>query len=343
MAGVGSTLRRVMTLVTGGLLLGLGFRQIAPQLLPAWPVLQPLTRYLGQPLHHRMTQVAGRDRRWTPLLLGLVWGLIPCGFLYTAQIKAVDAGSWWGGGATLLAFGLGTVPTMLGVGVSSAWLSRDRASQLYQMGGWITLLMGVLTLMRTGDVMVDYTGHLALLCLGLALIARPIRKLWLLPLQFRRLLGVGAGVLEIAHTGHMLDHSWNWNLMAVRFLLPQHRWAMVAGGIGLMLMFPLILTSTDRAQRSLGKHWRSLHLLSLPALGLAGIHAILVCPSYLGSGQWSGQPMRHTLLLLCGGLLILAVRSPHCWRWLGLARWYTPPRSAADTSPPPHQTPTHSC
>jgi sulfite exporter TauE/SafE len=57
----------------------------------------------------------------------------------------------------MLAFGLGTVPMMLGVGVSTSVLSRDRRSQLRQLGGWVSLTIGLLLLLRTSD-MVDYTG-----------------------------------------------------------------------------------------------------------------------------------------------------------------------------------------
>ncbi len=75
------------------------------------------------------------------------------------------------------------------------------------MGGWVTLTIGILTLLRT-DAMVDYTGHAAVLCLMLALLARPVSRFWQFPLRYRRVLGVGAYVLSLAHTGHMLDHTY---------------------------------------------------------------------------------------------------------------------------------------
>jgi sulfite exporter TauE/SafE len=80
---------------------------------------------------------------WTPALLGSVWGLIPCGFLYAAQIKAAETGNLWLGAATMLAFGLGTMPMMLGVGVSASKLSADKRSQLFRLGGWVTLTIGI--------------------------------------------------------------------------------------------------------------------------------------------------------------------------------------------------------
>ena len=111
---------------------------------------------------------------------------MPCGFLYTAQIKAAQTGNMWMGAATMLAFGLGTFPMMLGVGVSASLFSKDKRSQLFRLGGWVTLAIGVITLLRTGDTMVDYTGHAGLILLMLALIARPISGLWAAPMRYRR-------------------------------------------------------------------------------------------------------------------------------------------------------------
>ncbi len=40
-----------------------------------------------------MVNVSLQNHAFTPILLGLIWGLIPCGFLYTAQIKAAETGN----------------------------------------------------------------------------------------------------------------------------------------------------------------------------------------------------------------------------------------------------------
>lgn len=338
MAGVGSALRRGMALLTGSLLIFVGLRQLAPQLLPKLPLLHPLQGVLHERLQSVMHRTSALPRWWTPLLLGLAWGLIPCGFLYTAQIKAAEASSLLGGAATMLAFGLGTVPMMLGLGTYSACLSRDRTSQLFQAGSWLTLLIGVLTLMRTGDRMVNYAGYLAIVCLALALIARPISKLWAGPLKFRRLLGLSAFVLAVAHTLHMGEHSFNWNLAAWQFMLPHHQWGLLAGGIGLLLLIPLALTSTDGWQRWLGTTWRSLHLLSIPALLLCGAHCLLTGSTYEGSWQLQRQPLLCSILLGTSLLAVLAVRSRVLWQLLGIERWYMParlPNKAMSESPNP--------
>lgn len=49
--------------------------------------------------------------------LGLVLGLLPCGFLYAALIAAAGAGSITAGAAAMAGFALGTVPGLAAVGV----------------------------------------------------------------------------------------------------------------------------------------------------------------------------------------------------------------------------------
>jgi uncharacterized protein len=219
LAGIGSNLRQVLTIATGLMLIWFGLVQINPRLLPSLP--HPLQ---GSWLNRLMSGVRG------PLPLGLLWGLMPCGFLYAAQIKAAESGQPLQGALTMVAFGLGTLPMMVGVGVSSAWLSADRKSQLFRAGGWVTLTIGILTLLRNSE-MVDYTGHGALLLLIAALVARPISRLWAAPLRYRRALGVGAFLLTLAHIAHSVDHTLVWNLAAVTFMLPTQQVGMATGAL----------------------------------------------------------------------------------------------------------------
>lgn len=326
MAGVGSNLRYWMTILTGVMLIWFGLRQIKPDFLPRLIIFHPL---LQGTWHNRlsagMVKLSSHSRWWTPAMIGMTWGLIPCGFLYAAQIKAAEAGNIWGGAATMLAFGLGTLPTMLGVGVSASVLSADKRSQLFRLGGWVTLTIGVLTLLRTGDLMVDYTGHAALLCLMGALIARPISQLWASPLRYRRALGMGAFVLSLAHTFHMLEHALQWNFSAVSFMVPEFQFSIWAGFLALVLMTPAALTSFDSLQKYLGKRWRQIHLLSIPALLLSSIHAVLIGSHYLGSSQFTWWHQIACMLLGFVTIAILLMRSRLFWSILSLEKLYVPP------------------
>ncbi|MFN6562387.1 MAG: sulfite exporter TauE/SafE family protein [Nostoc sp. ChiSLP01] len=326
LAGIGSDFRRWMAIITGVMLIWFGLGQIKPDLLPHIPLLHPLLKgSLHDRLSTAMLKLSLKTKWWTPLLLGMTWGLMPCGFLYAAQIKAAGTGNLWMGTATMLAFGLGTLPTMLGVAVSTSLVSKDRRSQLFRLGGWVTLTIGVITLLRTGDTMVDYTGHAALFCLILALIARPINGLWASPLRYRRALGVGAFVLSVAHTVHMMAHSLQWDFARFYFLPPQFQWGMAAGAVALILMSPAALTSWESLQKSWGKRWRQIHLLGVPALLLSAIHTVLIGSHYLGSWQSTWGNKLAAVLMGIATLGVLLVRSRFFWSKLALEKFYVPP------------------
>ncbi|MCC3407460.1 MAG: sulfite exporter TauE/SafE family protein [Microcoleus sp. PH2017_10_PVI_O_A] len=321
MAGTGSELRRAIALLTGTMLIWFGVVQIKPDFLPRLPLLHPMKH---DRISNAMTEISTQKSWWIPLALGLLWGLIPCGFLYSAQIKAAETGNPIFGAATMFAFGMGTLPTMLGVGFFAGRFSAHKRSQLFRAGGWVTVAIGIITLLRT-DAMVDVTGHASLLCLILALIARPISQFFPQLLRYRRALGVGAFILAVAHTFHMLDHTLQWNFDAVSFMVPQHQLGMVAGMLSLLLMLPAAVTSCDRIQHHLGKLWRPIHLLSVPAFLLCALHAILIGSHYLGGFESTAVNQLRALLLGIIALSVLFVRSRLFWSILSLDNFYVSP------------------
>ena len=330
-AGVGSALRRTVSMLTGLLLIWFGFTQAQPGFLPSLPFL-----HVGQRLHEwvskTMMRISAQQQVLAPLLLGLLWGLIPCGFLYTGQLRAAATQSWSGGAAVMLAFGLGTLPAMLVTGVATAWLSRDRRTQLFRCGGWVTIVIGALLLIRTGSTMSDYSGHAALICLVLALLARPISRLWQGPLRYRRVLGVGAFVLALLHVLHMMSHTWNWQWEAIQFMLPAHQVGVWLGITALLLMAPAAFTSFDRAQKALGTRWRKLHLLGVPALLLAAVHTIITGSHYWGALALTWRNHMQVAAVVLVVVVTYLVRSPFVWNALSLQTRYASPTHLSSAS-----------
>ena len=80
------------------------WRRLAPR-LPGWLPAQPVAR---------------------ALLLGVFWGWLPCGLVYTVLLAATVSGSAWRGGSILAAFGLGTLPAMLGLSLAGARFTPRR-------------------------------------------------------------------------------------------------------------------------------------------------------------------------------------------------------------------------
>lgn len=68
----------------------------------AWQRLQPLARRIGR-----------GDIAWRRVLLGMLWGWLPCGLSTTVLAAAWLQGDMLHGALTMAAFGLGTLPVML--------------------------------------------------------------------------------------------------------------------------------------------------------------------------------------------------------------------------------------
>ncbi len=55
--------------------------------------------------------------------LGVCWGFLPCGLVYTVLITAASTGHAAAGAITMIAFGMGTLPAMLGLTLAAPALS----------------------------------------------------------------------------------------------------------------------------------------------------------------------------------------------------------------------------
>lgn len=80
-------------------------------------------------------------------ILGLLWGWLPCGLVYTILIWCISTGSAIEGGLLMLSFGLGTLPLLLAMGVFATSLSNFiRKNWVRAMAGGIIIAFGVFSL-----------------------------------------------------------------------------------------------------------------------------------------------------------------------------------------------------
>ena len=67
----------------------------------------------------------------------MLWGWLPCGLVYSVLLAAALAGGAWAGGAMMIAFGLGTLPAMLGFSYASGRFTPPRATLARLLGSVI--------------------------------------------------------------------------------------------------------------------------------------------------------------------------------------------------------------
>lgn len=114
-------IQRPLFAITSLILLLMGVRLLRPR-----PNGSPLFgKWLGTRMATYWAQYlggfTGRSSRW---FSGMVWGLVPCGLVYSVLPLAFLSGDVLTGAALMLAFGLGTLPNLLLISKFSAVLTQ---------------------------------------------------------------------------------------------------------------------------------------------------------------------------------------------------------------------------
>jgi len=97
-----------------------------------------------QPIASRLLPVSSTPRA---LLLGALWGWLPCGLVYSTLLWAASQGNAWYSGLLMLAFGVGTWPVLLATGLAAERthaLLRRRSVRV--AGGLLVIVFGLWTL-----------------------------------------------------------------------------------------------------------------------------------------------------------------------------------------------------
>ena len=80
---------------------------------------------------------------------GALWGWVPCGLVYSVLAFAIASGSATDGAAVMIAFGLGTLPTLMAAGMGAQRLAAiRRAPWLRRCAGVLLVSIGVVGLAR---------------------------------------------------------------------------------------------------------------------------------------------------------------------------------------------------
>ena len=115
-----------------------------------WMVLSRLERAGGalwrriEPISRRLLPVRTPAQA---LVVGMIWGWIPCGLVYSMLVNAVAAGGALQGAALMFAFALGTLPTLLSMGVLAGAAAHLAGSSVArQVAGGLVILFGLYTL-----------------------------------------------------------------------------------------------------------------------------------------------------------------------------------------------------
>ena len=122
----------------------------ALQLVFGWRLLGPLES-AGSGLWRRVAPWAGKQGQSSgiggAIGLGLTWGWLPCGMTYSMLLLSATTASAAWGAAVMLAFGLGTLPSMVTATVAFERIARALSSRatLRNVAGALLLAFGLYT------------------------------------------------------------------------------------------------------------------------------------------------------------------------------------------------------
>ena len=80
--------------------------------------------------------------------VGLLNGLLPCGFVYMAIAAALNSGSTVSSMIFMAGFGFGTMPAMTAVAISPGFLSLEVRRRIQKYLPWATLALGLILIFR---------------------------------------------------------------------------------------------------------------------------------------------------------------------------------------------------
>lgn len=138
LGGILRTLAGVL-LIGMGLAMGQwwqGIRQVERLGAPLWRKLSPLTKHFIPVKHIRQA-----------LALGMLWGWLPCGLVYSTLGWAALQPTVGTAALTMLCFGLGTLPSMLATGYAASWVKHLRTQRHFRkLAGLLLIGFGLWTI-----------------------------------------------------------------------------------------------------------------------------------------------------------------------------------------------------
>ena len=160
-AGVPALVQGILKLAAGLMMVIMGVN-----MLGIFPWLRRINLHMPRFIAARIGSEKARARR--PFIIGLLNGLMPCGPLQSMQILALASGNPVSGALSMLAFSLGTVPLMLGLGTIVSALGKRFSRVVMNVGAVLVAVLGLAMLSQGGSLSgVLSPGRLQFIIIGL--------------------------------------------------------------------------------------------------------------------------------------------------------------------------------
>lgn len=133
-----------LLMVAAGVLVTL----VGIRVLGLLPLLRRRDGYPRNPagLEVRFGETAKPRHRWLPVMGGLVNGLVPCGLVFSVAVKAAGSANPLQAALLMLAFGIGTLPTMAAISSLGAVVGSRARGIAARLAGLSVIALGLWTI-----------------------------------------------------------------------------------------------------------------------------------------------------------------------------------------------------
>jgi sulfite exporter TauE/SafE len=131
-----NTAQGVLKLVAGVFMVVMGVN-----MLGIFPWLRRFTPHMPKIFARGINQ--RKSKSGSPLIVGMLNGLMPCGPLQAMQIYALSTGNPFAGALSMFLFSLGTTPLMFGLGALSSVLSKKFTHKVMTAGAALVAALGL--------------------------------------------------------------------------------------------------------------------------------------------------------------------------------------------------------
>ncbi len=112
------------------------------------PVLHPFFSWVKDQIGQLFRKASWQNQ----LRIGVLNGFLPCGLVYVAIAGAIGVGDMWAGAWFMAAFGLGTLPMMMGLAVLGQFVSTTVRQRLKRLAPVVMMAFAILLISRGFNV-----------------------------------------------------------------------------------------------------------------------------------------------------------------------------------------------
>ncbi len=127
-----------------GIIVGVIMLMLGINLLDIFPWAKKLQPTLPAFFSKHVQGLKNVNHTLTPLLVGIVTFILPCGFTQSMQIYTLTTGSFWTGAMTMFVYALGTLPVLALLSFSTSNIHKKAQSGVFfKTAGLVVIFFGL--------------------------------------------------------------------------------------------------------------------------------------------------------------------------------------------------------